>query len=137
MSIRIVNNRYFFTFVTCQTQITHPYTFQPASLLAQQFIRDHNEVIKYFKADEKLILTEYLLQILSLKLAYQKSKDETLYQQYNKSEEDLKRQFWQVEAEGRRIERGFNEDRISDYRRYDFQKDDAADFYLYKLHGSL
>ncbi len=42
-----------------------------------------------------------------------------------------------MEAEGRRIERGFNEDRIWDYRRYDFQKDDAADFYLYKLHGSL
>ncbi len=77
------------------------------------------------------------MQILSLKLTYQKSKDETLYQQYGKSEEDLKRQFWQVEAEGRRIERGFNEDRISDYRRYDFQKDDAADFYLYKIHGSL
>ena len=71
-------------------------TFQLPFLLAQQFIRDYNEVIKYFKADEKLILTEYLLQILSLKLDYQKSKDETLYQQYNKSEEDLKRQFWQV-----------------------------------------
>ncbi len=42
-----------------------------------------------------------------------------------------------MEAENRRIERGFNENRIWDYRRYDFQKDDAADFYLYKLHGSL
>jgi hypothetical protein len=42
-----------------------------------------------------------------------------------------------MEAEGRRIERGFNENRIWDYRRYDDLKDDAADFYLYKLHGSL
>jgi len=42
-----------------------------------------------------------------------------------------------MEAEGRRIERGFDEKRIWDYRRYDVLKDDAADFYLYKLHGSL
>ncbi|MGN6713905.1 SIR2 family protein [Anaerocolumna jejuensis] len=42
-----------------------------------------------------------------------------------------------MEADGRRLERGFDEDRIWDYRRYDLDKDGAAEFYLYKLHGSL
>lgn len=68
-------------------------TFQLPFLLAQQFIRDYDEVIKHYKADEKLALTEHFLQILSLQLAYQKSEDETLYQQYAKLEDDLRRQF--------------------------------------------
>lgn len=42
-----------------------------------------------------------------------------------------------METEGRRLERGFDENRLWDYRRYDLDRDDAADFYLYKLHGSL
>lgn len=44
---------------------------------------------------------------------------------------------YNMEADGKRLERGFDEDRIWDYRRYDLDKDDGADFYLYKLHGSL
>jgi len=42
-----------------------------------------------------------------------------------------------MEAEGKRLERGFDGERLWDYRRYDLDMDDAADFYLYKLHGSL
>ena len=68
-------------------------TFQLPFLLAQQFIRDYDEVIKHYEADEKLILTEHFLQILSLQLAFQKSKDEALYQQYRQLEEDLFGQF--------------------------------------------
>jgi hypothetical protein len=44
---------------------------------------------------------------------------------------------YNMESDGMRIERGFNEERLWDYKRYDELKDDAADFYLYKLHGSL
>ena len=68
-------------------------TFQLAFLLAQQFIKDYNGVIKHYEADKKLILTEHFLQILSLQLAFQKSKDEALYQQYRQLEEDLFGQF--------------------------------------------
>ena len=68
-------------------------TFQLPFLLAQQFIRDYDEVIKHYEADEKLILTEHFLQILSLQLAFQKSKDEALYQQYRQLEEALFGQF--------------------------------------------
>ncbi len=42
-----------------------------------------------------------------------------------------------VEVEGKILERGFDEKRLWDYRRYDINKDETADFYLYKLHGSL
>lgn len=35
------------------------------------------------------------------------------------------------------LERGFNEERIWDYRLYDLNSDAMRDFYLYKLHGSL
>lgn len=35
------------------------------------------------------------------------------------------------------LERGFNEDKIWDYRKYDLDADVTSDFYLYKLHGSL
>ncbi|MGC4036045.1 MAG: SIR2 family protein [Chitinophagaceae bacterium] len=42
-----------------------------------------------------------------------------------------------MEADGKRLERGFDGERLWDYRRYDLDKDDVADFYLYKLHGSL
>ncbi len=35
------------------------------------------------------------------------------------------------------LERGFNDDRIWDYRKYDLNIDDYSDYYLYKLHGSL
>lgn len=37
---------------------------------------------------------------------------------------------------GVNLERGFNEDRKWDYRRYE-SKDESVQFYLYKLHGSL
>lgn len=39
--------------------------------------------------------------------------------------------------EGNTLERGFNDDRIWDYRRYDLSNDNPSSFYLYKLHGSL
>jgi hypothetical protein len=42
-----------------------------------------------------------------------------------------------IEAEGKSLERGFDENRLWDYRRYDIDKDEPADFYLYKLHGSI
>ncbi|MGC4102338.1 hypothetical protein [Ferruginibacter sp.] len=35
------------------------------------------------------------------------------------------------------LERGFNDEKIWDYRQYDLQGDNVKDFYLYKLHGSL
>lgn len=44
---------------------------------------------------------------------------------------------YNMEAENKKLERGFDENRLWDYRRYDFAADDVADFYLYKLHGSL
>lgn len=42
-----------------------------------------------------------------------------------------------VEADGKKLERGFRDDRLWDYRRYDLNRDENVDFYLYKLHGSL
>lgn len=42
-----------------------------------------------------------------------------------------------MESENRKLERGFDENRLWDYRRYDFDRDEVADFYLYKLHGSI
>lgn len=42
-----------------------------------------------------------------------------------------------VEADGKKLERGFRDDRLWDYRRYDSNRDENVDFYLYKLHGSL
>ncbi len=36
-----------------------------------------------------------------------------------------------------RLERGFNDQKIWDYRQYDIYSEAAKDFYLYKLHGSL
>lgn len=44
---------------------------------------------------------------------------------------------YNLETENKKLERGFDDDRLWDYRRYDFEGDDVADFYLYKLHGSL
>jgi len=35
------------------------------------------------------------------------------------------------------LERGFTDQKIWDYRRYDLEGDNEKDFYLYKLHGSL
>lgn len=35
------------------------------------------------------------------------------------------------------LERGFNDERIWDYRKYDLNMDAYSDYYLYKLHGSL
>jgi hypothetical protein len=40
-------------------------------------------------------------------------------------------------ADGITLEKGFNDDRIWDYRRFDLNGDACSDFYLYKLHGSL
>jgi hypothetical protein len=37
----------------------------------------------------------------------------------------------------RKLERGFNDQKIWDYRQYDLDGDNLSDFYLYKLHGSL
>jgi hypothetical protein len=42
-----------------------------------------------------------------------------------------------IESEGKNLERGFDENRLWDYRRYDTSRDGNADFYLYKLHGSI
>jgi hypothetical protein len=42
-----------------------------------------------------------------------------------------------VGHENENLERGFNDDRIWDYRLYDLNADSMKDFYFYKLHGSL
>lgn len=42
-----------------------------------------------------------------------------------------------VTGENSRLERGFHDDRIWDYKRYDLDNDDTKEYYLYKLHGSL
>ncbi|MDB5226620.1 MAG: hypothetical protein JWN78_813 [Bacteroidota bacterium] len=42
-----------------------------------------------------------------------------------------------LQGENASLERGFNDERIWDYRLYDLDGDDASDYYLYKLHGSL
>lgn len=36
-----------------------------------------------------------------------------------------------------KLERGFKDDRLWDYRQYDEEADGSGDFFLYKLHGSL
>ncbi len=42
-----------------------------------------------------------------------------------------------IKSEGVTLERGFSDEKIWDYRRYDLEGDDVKDYYLYKLHGSL
>lgn len=42
-----------------------------------------------------------------------------------------------LESDGKKLERGFTDKRIWDYRQYDDQRDESTEFYLYKLHGSL
>jgi len=42
-----------------------------------------------------------------------------------------------LQVDGISLEKGFNDDRIWDYRKFDLNVDACSDFYLYKLHGSL
>jgi hypothetical protein len=42
-----------------------------------------------------------------------------------------------LQNETNSLERGFNDQKLWDYRQYDLEGDNVRDFYLYKLHGSL
>lgn len=42
-----------------------------------------------------------------------------------------------VKSDNVSLERGFSDEKIWDYRRYDLESDAVKDYYLYKLHGSL
>jgi hypothetical protein len=67
--------------------------FQVVPLLAQQFARDYEEVIKEYSLPQQLELTNHLLNVLDLMEQYIDSSDGAVWQQYRESEDSLLRKY--------------------------------------------
>ena len=57
------------------------------------FSEDYKEVMKNYDFDQQVELTEHMLEVLELVKTYQKTKDETLYKEWQKKEEALLKKY--------------------------------------------